>query len=170
MVMTLQHILFIVFGAVTLGAALMVVIRRNVFHAALFMILSFFGVAGLYVLLEAPFLAAVQLFIYIGGISILIIFAIMLTRDMMDPSLSGRNRQWIAAALVAAALCAVLVWAVLNLSRPWAAGAPGPVPENSIVVLGTTLVDAEGLALPFEVASVLLLVALIGAVTIARER
>jgi NADH-quinone oxidoreductase subunit J len=55
--MTLQQILFIIFGAITLGAALMVVTRRNVFHAALFMILSFFGVAGLYVLLEAPFLA-----------------------------------------------------------------------------------------------------------------
>ncbi|NIV32455.1 MAG: NADH-quinone oxidoreductase subunit J, partial [Anaerolineae bacterium] len=55
MQMTIQHILFIVFGAVTLGAGLMVVTRRNVFHAALFLILSFFGVAGLYVLLEAPF-------------------------------------------------------------------------------------------------------------------
>jgi len=166
--MTLQQILFIIFGAITLGAALMVVSRRNVFHAALFMILSFFGVAGLYVLLEAPFLAGVQLFIYIGGISILIIFAIMLTRDMMNPALVGRNRQWIAAALVAVALGAVLIWTVLN--HEWVVAAPGPVPENSITTLGTTLVDAEGLALPFEVASVLLLVALIGAVTIARER
>jgi NADH-quinone oxidoreductase subunit J len=166
--MTLQQILFIIFGAITLGAALMVVTRRNVFHAALFMILSFFGVAGLYVLLEAPFLAGVQLFIYIGGISILIIFAIMLTRDMMAPNFAGRNRQWTAAALVAVALCAVLVWAVLN--HDWAAAAPGAVPEDSITRLGQTLVDAEELALPFEVASVLLLVALIGAVTIARER
>ena len=165
--MTLQ-ILFIIFGVITLGAALMVVTRRNVFHAALFMILAFFGVAGLYVLLEAPFLAAAQLFIYVGGISILIIFAIMLTRDMMDPNLVGRNRQWIAAAVVAVALCAVLGWTVL--SHEWASAAPGAVPGDSITRLGKTLVDAEGLALPFEVASVLLLVALIGAVTIARER
>jgi NADH-quinone oxidoreductase subunit J len=167
--MTFQQILFIIFGAITLGAAFMVVTRKNVFHAALFMILSFFGVAGLYVLLEAPFLAGVQLFIYVGGISILIIFAIMLTRDMMNPDLVGRNRQWVAAALVALALGAVLVWTVA--SHGWAAATtPGSVPENSITVLGTMLVDAEGLALPFEVASVLLLVALIGAVTIARER
>ena len=165
----LQQILFIVFGVITLGAALMVVTRRNVFHAALFMILSFFGVAGLYVLLEAPLLAGVQLFIYIGGISILIIFAIMLTRDMMNPALAGSNRQWIPAVLVAVALCAVLVWTVLDYDG-WTASTPGSVPENSITILGTTLVDAEGLALPFEVASVLLLVALIGAVTIARER
>jgi NADH:ubiquinone oxidoreductase subunit 6 (subunit J) len=167
--MTFQQILFIIFGAITLGSALMVVMRRNVFHAALFMILSFFGVAGLYVLLEAPFLAGVQLFIYIGGISILIIFAIMLTRDMMNPALAGSNRQWIAAALVSLALCAVLVWTVVSHGG-WAAANPGPVSEDSITILGRQLVDAEGLALPFEVASVLLLVALIGAVTIARER
>ena len=162
-----QQVLFIVFGVITLGAALMMVTRRNVFHAALFMILSFFGVAGLYVLLEAPFLAGVQLFIYIGGISILIIFAIMLTRDMMDPSTVGRNSQWIAAAVVTVALCAVLVWTVMSFD--WAATS-GAVPEDTITRLGKALVDQEGLALPFEVASVLLLVALIGAVTIARER
>jgi NADH-quinone oxidoreductase subunit J len=167
MEMTIQHILFIVFGAVTLGAGLMVVTRRNVFHAALFLILSFFGVAGLYVLLEAPFLAAVQLFIYVGGIAILIIFAIMLTRDMMNPNVAGRNRQWLASALVAVALCGVLVWAVLD--HGWGA-TPGPVPEHSIALLGQALVDPQGFVLPFEVASVLLLVALIGAVTIARER
>lgn len=165
--MTLQQILFIIFGAITLGAALLVVTRRNVFHAALFLILSFFGVAGLYVLLEAPFLTAVQLFIYVGGIAILIIFAIMLTREMMNPNIAGRNRQWWLAALVAGALCGVLGWVVLN--HDWGA-APGPVPEHSIAILGTTLVDPEGFVLPFEVASVLLLVALIGAVTIARER
>ena len=162
-----QQVLFIVFGVITLGAALMMVTRRNVFHAALFMILSFFGVAGLYVLLEAPFLAGVQLFIYIGGISILIIFAIMLTRDIMDPSTVGRNSQWIAAAVVTVALCAVLVWTVMSFD--WAATS-GAVPEDTITRLGKALVDQEGLALPFEVASVLLLVALIGAVTIARER
>lgn len=163
----LQQVLFIVFGVITLGAALMVVTRRNVFHAALFMILSFFGVAGLYVLLEAPFLAGVQLFIYIGGISILIIFAIMLTRDMMDPDIIGRNSQWIVVAIVTIALCAVLVWTVL--SYDWAV-VSGAVPEDTITRLGKALVDQEGLALPFEVASVLLLVALIGAVTVARER
>lgn len=165
--MTLQQVLFIIFGAITLGAALLVVTRRNVFHAALFLILSFFGVAGLYVLLEAPFLAAVQLFIYVGGIAILIILAIVLTREMMNPDVPGANRQWWIAALVAVALCGILGWVVLN--HDWGA-APGPVPEHSIAILGTTLVDPEGFVLPFGVASVLLLVALVGAVTIARER
>lgn len=165
--MTLQHILFIVFGVITLGAALMVVTRRNVFHAALFLVLSFFGVAGLFVLLEAPFLAAVQLFIYIGGIAVLIIFAIMLTREMMNPNIPGANRQWWAAALVTLALFALMGWVAVRYE--WEA-APGPVPEHSIAVLGQALVDPEGFVLPFEVASVLLLAALVGAVTIARER
>ena len=165
--MTLQQVLFIIFGIITVGAALMVVTRRNVFHAALFLILSFFGVAGLYVLLEAPFLAAVQLFIYVGGIAILIIFALMLTRDMMNPNVTGANRQWWLAALAAVALCAVMGWVVLN--HEWVTTTE-PVSPDSIINLGKALVDPAGLVLPFEVASVLLLVALIGAVTIARER
>lgn len=164
---TLQHILFVVFGAVALGSALLVVTRRNVFHAALFLILSFFGVAGLYILLEAPFLAAVQLFIYVGGISVLIIFAIMLTRNLMDPDAPSRIPQWWAAALVMGALFGVLGW--MALSHEWGAPA-GTVPDNTISILGATLVDPQGMVLPFEVASVLLVVALVGAVTIARER
>jgi NADH-quinone oxidoreductase subunit J len=91
----------------------------------------------------------------------------MLTRDMMNPNVAGRNRQWLASALVAVALCGVLVWAVLD--HGWGA-TPGPVPEHSIALLGQALVDPQGFVLPFEVASVLLLVALVGAVTIARER
>ena len=115
MQITLQHILFIVFGAFTLGSGLLVVTQRNVFHAALFLILSFFGVAGLYVLLEAPFLAAVQLFIYVGGIAVLIIFAIMLTRDLMEPDVPGLISQWWAAALVMVGLCGVLGWMAFEL-------------------------------------------------------
>ena len=166
--MTFQQILFIIFSVITTVAALMVVTKRNIFHAALFMVLAFFGIALLYVLLEAPFMVGVQLFIYIGGISILIIFAIMMSKDIIDPNPGGSNQQWVMAVLVAVLLCVVLVWTVS--SYEWASMPPGPVPEDSITILGTTLVEAEGLALPFEVASVLLLVALIGSVTIARER
>jgi len=167
MQISLQQILFIVFGAITLGAALLVVTRRNVFHAAVFLILSFFSVAGLYVLLEAPFLAAVQLFIYVGGIATLIILTIVRTRQTMHPHVPGTNRQWWAAALVAVALCAMLGWVVLD--HDWGAAA-GPVPKNSIALLGAALVNPEGFVLPLGITSVLLLVALIGAVTIARER
>jgi len=167
MQITLPHILFILFGAITLGAAFMVVTRPNVFHAALFLILAFFGVAGLYVLLEAPLLAGIQLFVYIGGIAVLIIFAVMLTRQLMTADRPTVIPQWWVGALVMAALGGVLGWTVL--SHDWAASA-GPVPENTITILGTTLVDPQGMVLPFEVASILLLMALIGAVTVARER
>jgi len=167
MQITLQHVLFIVFGAITLGSALLVVTRRNVFHAALFLILSFFGVAGLYVLLEAPFLAAVQLFIYVGGIAVLIIFAIMLTRDLMEPHVPGVVSQWWAAALVMVGLCAVLVW--MAFAHDWGAAA-GPVPDNTIAILGRALVDPQGMVLPFELASILLVLVLIGAMTIARKQ
>lgn len=166
MQITLQHILFVVFGAITLGAALLVVTRRNVFHAALFLVLSFFGVAALYVLLEAPFLAAVQLFIYVGGIAVLIIFAIMLTQDLMDRDSPAVISQWWAAALVMVGLCGVMVW--MALARDWGPSA-GPVPDNSIAILGRALVDPQGMVLPFEVASVLLVAALVGAMTIARD-
>ena len=81
--MTFGQILFILFGLVTIIAAVMVVVRRNLFHAALFLVLSFFGVAALYVLLEAYFFAAAQVLVYVGAISILIIFAVMLTRGVM---------------------------------------------------------------------------------------
>jgi NADH-quinone oxidoreductase subunit J len=165
--MTLQQVLFIVLGAVTLGAALMVVTRRNVFRAVLFLILSFLGVAGLYVLLEAPFLAAVQFFIYTSFIAILIIFAIMLTNNVMTPDLPGANRQWWAAAAVTVALLGVVGWMIW--SHDWAA-ATGAVSDDGLFLLGTTLVDPEGLLLPFGVASVLLLAAIIGAATLAREQ
>jgi NADH-quinone oxidoreductase subunit J len=163
----IEPVLFILFSLITLGAAIMVATRRNVFHAALFLILSFFGVAGLYILLEAPFLAAVQLFIYIGGIAVLIVFAVMLTRRMMNPKEEPFNRQWWIAAIAAVALFAILGLVVLG--HDWGEAA-GSVPDDSIQILGRTLLAPEGFVLPFEVASVLLLVALIGAVTIARER
>ena len=83
--------IFIILSVITLGAALAVVTSKNLFHSALFMVLSFVGVAGLYVLLEAGFLAAVQILVYVGAIAILIIFAIMLTRRLMAKDLVQRN-------------------------------------------------------------------------------
>ena len=165
--MTVQQVLFFLFGAIALGAAIGMVTARKVFHAALWMLLAFFGVAGLYMLLEAPFFAAAQLFVYMGAIGVLIIYAIMLTRGMMRQRLPRVNDQWWFAGLLAAVLLVVLVWLVWQ--HPWAT-TTAAAPEDSLNRLGLTLVDPEGFALPFEVASVLLVMALIGAVTIVRER
>jgi NADH-quinone oxidoreductase subunit J len=156
---------FIVLSIITLGAALAVVISKNLFHSALFMILSFVGVAGLYVLLEAGFLAAVQILVYVGAISILIIFAIMLTRRLMAKDLVQRNAQWGISALVALLLFAMLGFVLLRVNWPVV---EATVPSESISILGQKLMSTY--ALPFEVASVLLLVALVGSIIIARER
>lgn len=168
MTITLSHILFVLFGLMVLGGAIAVVTVRNLFHAALWLMLVFFGMAGLSVLLEAPFFAAAQLFIYMGAIGILIIFAIMLTRAFMRQPMPRANEQWWLAALLAAVLLGVMVFLILQNIRPSIMAEA--VPENTIHILGLTLVDPTGYALPFEVASVLLVMALIGAVTIAQER
>jgi len=156
---------FIILSIITLGAALAVVTSKNLFHSALFLVLSFVGVAGLYILLEAGFLAAVQILVYVGAISILIIFAIMLTRRLMAKDLVQRNAQWGISALVALLLFALLGFVLLRVNWPVVGG---DVSAESISILGQKLMSTY--AVPFEVASVLLLVALVGSIIIARER
>jgi NADH-quinone oxidoreductase subunit J len=156
---------FIIFSIITLGAALAVVTSKNLFHSALFLVLSFIGVAGLYILLEAGFLAAVQILVYVGAISILIIFAIMLTRRLMAEDLVQRNAQWGVSGLVALLLFAVLAFVLLRVNWPVV---EANVSSESISILGQELMNTY--AVPFEVASVLLLVALVGSIIIARER
>jgi NADH-quinone oxidoreductase subunit J len=165
--MTAQQILFIVFGAFSLISAIGVVTARKLFHAALWLLLVFFGVAGLYVLLEAPFFAAVQLFVYMGAIGILIIFAIMLTRGMMGEKLPRINEQWWLSGLLAVGLLVMLVFLIL---QGWWDTTAAALEGDSMVQLGEAFVDPGGFALPFEFASVLLVMALIGALTIVRER
>ena len=165
--MSLLQIVFIVLSAITLIGALGVVTNRNLFRCALFLVLSFVGVAGLYVLLEAEFLAVVQILVYVGAISILIIFAIMLSQRLMSPEFRASNEQWIWALVAAVALFAILVVILLRVNWPTTSA---PVPENAIAALGQALVSPNQYLLVFEVASVLLVVALIGAVIIARER
>jgi NADH-quinone oxidoreductase subunit J len=164
--MTISHVVFVVLSAVALVGAVGVVTTRNLFRAALFLVLSFVGVTGLYVLLEAEILAMIQLLVYVGAISILIIFAIMLSRRMMSPEFKTRNEQWLFGLVTAVALFAVLSVILLAVTWPTAQAA---VPEDAISLLGQALVSPDQYVLVFEAASVLLLVALVGAVVIARE-
>jgi NADH-quinone oxidoreductase subunit J len=91
--MNSSQVIFIILSAVALIGAVGVVTNRNLFRSALFLVLSFIGVAGFYVLLEAEFLAMVQILVYVGAISILIIFAVMLSRRMMAPDTQFLNEQ-----------------------------------------------------------------------------
>lgn len=148
-------------AGLTVVSALLVVSMRNIFHAVLALVLSFIGVAGLYVTLSAGFLAAVQVLIYAGAIAVLTLFAVFLTRNAMTQGNPPGRLQ--ASALVASALVFLaLAYVFLNTAWPSSAGRfYGP--DQIASSLFTTYV------FPFELASVLLLVAMIGAIVIARE-
>lgn len=169
-----QWLAFAVLSLTTLVGALAVVINRNLFHSALWLLVSLFGVAGLFVMLSAPFLAAVQVLVYMGAIVILIIFAIMLTQRMMGIR-EAPNHQWpvglVMAALAFLVLAFVLIIATSNGSDvPLIPSVAVATPSiNSIATLGIALVDPSQYALPFEVASLLLMGAMIGAIVVGRE-
>jgi NADH:ubiquinone oxidoreductase subunit 6 (subunit J) len=165
--MSMQYVIFIILSAIALIGALGVVLNRRLFRSALFLVLSFVGVAGFYILLEVELLAMIQLLVYVGAIAILIIFAIMLSRQAMVADDKVLNEQWVLGWFVAIALFAALVYVLVQVNWPVVKAA---VPANSIQRLGESLVNPNGFVLPFEVASVLLLVALVGAVIIAREK
>jgi NADH-quinone oxidoreductase subunit J len=165
-----QSIAFFISSVFILGGALGVVTSRNLVHSAAYLTLSLFGVAGFFVLLSAPFLAAVQVLVYIGAISILIIFAVMLTRSMTSMS-QIYNRQSLLSLAVAVLFFVMLVVGVIL--PVWGTGAPSEptAPEfvATTVDFGLALVDGNQFVLPFEVASLLLTAAMIGAIIIARD-
>lgn len=161
----MQQVIFIILAAVTLGAALMTVTAQSMFRAALWLILAFFGIAGIFLLLHAEFLAVAQVLIYVGAISTLIIFAIMLSRGVMNRDQPRFNAQWGVVGGFAALLFAGLLAVVTRVVWPVQAAAG---PPDVIRQLGADFVGPY--VVPFEVASVLLVVAMIGAIVIARER
>ena len=152
--------LFILLSVVTLAGGLGVVVTRNVVHAALALLVSLLAVAGIYLVLFAEFLALVQVLIYGGAIVIVLLFAVMLTRSSEYPRISD-NRQWPLAAVAAVALLAVLA-ASFWIAQPQSQGPESPALSDLANSLFTRW------AIPFEVASLVLLVALIGAIIIAR--
>ncbi|MCS7221309.1 MAG: NADH-quinone oxidoreductase subunit J [Anaerolineae bacterium] len=161
----LLQVIFLLVSAATLGAALLVVTSRNLFHSALFLTASFFGIAALYILLEAEFLAVVQVLIYVGAIATLIVFAIMLSRGGLRDVASPMNDQWLLVAIGALALFAVLTALIQQIVWPVTEAKPA---ADILAGLGRAFMGPY--VIPFEVASVLLVVALIGAILIAREK
>jgi NADH-quinone oxidoreductase subunit J len=162
--MTLQVAIFYFVAAFTVWAAGVVVLGRNIVRAAVALIFSFCGMAALYVLLDAEFLAAVQVLIYVGGITILLLFAIMLTSRIAAKTARVVNDQVVLSAMVAVGLVIGLIHA--SPSGPAMTAGPPRLPENS-PFLGRALLTTY--ALPFEVVSILLLAALVGAIVLARK-
>ena len=192
--MILQDIAFWLLAAVAISASLGVVLVRDLFRAALLLALVFIAVAGFFVMLSAPFLAVVQVLIYVGAISILLIFAVMLTRDVRQGNLP--NRLQIPAVLFPALLLAAMI--MVAVTTDWQ-----PIPaeqqdlvllvqQQSVGVISPEALQRQGLntpaerepveragladlllsdyVLPFEAVSVLLLAALIGGLALARSR
>jgi len=165
-----QQVFFIIVAAVTLGTALMVVTTRNLVHSVLWLIASLFGVAVIFALLQAGFLAVIQVVIYIGAIAILLIFAVMLTRKIAQEGGPRFNENWLWAVVVALVIFVALVWTLTSWSGISSQALPFSERTDLVQDLGVVLVSLDGFVLPFEMASVLLLAALIGAVVVAWER
>jgi len=162
--MTAEAVVFAVFAVLTVGSALVVVLARSLIYNAFALLFTFFGVAGLYVLLGADFLAAAQLLVYVGGILVLLLFGVMLTHKIYELDLKTDTVQFVPGLIVAAGLFVIL--SATAWRTEWAA-VPSP-PEPTTRAIGGLFLGRYLLA--FETASVLLLVALIGAAMIVRRR
>jgi NADH-quinone oxidoreductase subunit J len=173
------EIAFWVIAISTIIAAVAVVWLKDVFRAAIFLIVSFLGVAGMFVLLRAEFLAAIQVVIYVGAVSVLIIFAILMTRDVEEgsPVNSMRLPAGIISVLFGAAAIYVAVatnWNIID--EALAAGEVAPAVSDRIVEVYSNTIPwlarllIQDYVLAFEIAGVLLLAAIIGALALVRER
>ena len=170
--MLTDTILFYVFAVLVLGGGILTITRRSAVHSALSLITSLLGVAGLYLLQKAEFLFAVQIVLYIGGIMVLFLFVIMLVN--LDQAAKERqfNKQWLIG-LVASALVGLQIgwflikgqssFAIATTAMPGASAGEGNTEEIARVLFSEYL-------LPFEIASILLLVAVVGSVIMAKKR
>jgi NADH-quinone oxidoreductase subunit J len=163
--MTAEAAVFWAFAALTVGSAAVVVLARSLIYSAFALLVTFFGVAGLYVMLGADFLAAAQLLIYVGGILVLLLFGVMLTHRIYDLDLKSEVVQFVPGLIIAAGLFAILAAGAVRTQ--WAEG-PGRDPAPTTREIGRLFMGQY--LLPFEAASILLLVALMGAAMIVRKR
>lgn len=167
----LDTILFYIFAAVVLGGAVLTITRRSAVHSAIFLIMSLIGVAGLYLLQGAEFLAAVQVVLYVGGIMLLFLFVIMLVNlDLAAHERQFNGQWWLALACVVAVGVEVyyFLWRGAG-SFQFAAAAEGAPPAAGNTERIADVLFSEYL-LPFELASVMLLVAVVGSVVMAKKR
>ncbi len=156
---------FWILAIVTIVAALGVIVQRNVFRSALSLILCLVAIAGIFVTLSADFLAAAQILVYVGAISVVIILAIMLTREFTQGSPSNRLR--VPAFFIAAIFIGLVAFAILKTNWQIATAAPQTPTTPGLAEL---LIGQSGFVLPLEITAVLILAVIIGAIVIAREK
>ena len=160
---TLADGIFYAVAALTVAGAAAVAFSRNILYSALGLLASLLGAAGLYVFLSADFVAVAQVFIYIGGVLVLILFAVMLTNRIGEVNISNSTMGWASAAVLCAAMLGLLL--VVAFDVPWPVRATGGAPTTAPI--GHALLQQW--LLPFELASLILLSTLIGAIIIARK-
>ena len=167
-----QAIFFYIFAAMVLGGGVLTITRRNAVHSALFLIVSLMGVAGLYLLQQAEFLFAVQIVLYIGGIMVLFLFVIMLVNLDQAAKEKQFNGQWIVALVCVAVVGVQVFWFLSKGRTAFEIRQPGIMPAASAMGNTEQLADVlfKDYLLPFEIASILLLVAVVGSVVMAKKR
>lgn len=156
--------LFYLFAFMVVVSGILVVTLRDIFHCALMLVICMFSIAALYVLLGADFIAAVQVLIYVGAVSVLLIFAIMLTARVSGVGIKQQNEQVPIALISTLAFMGITLYGlgktVWNIKST-------PAPDETVMALGKLMMTTY--VVPFEVISLVLLAALIGAVVIARR-
>ena len=168
----MDSVLFWIFAAVMVGASILVVGQRNPMYSVLLLIVSFCALSGLYILLDAPFVAAIQIIIYVGAIMVLFLFVVMLVNVKAEDRPSGHEARLLGGAgprrfgaVLAVVLVAELFWALRSL--PTAPLPTGPGRAGTVLDLGIRLFTTYTFA--FEATSVLILVAMVGAIILARK-
>ncbi|MBN2753534.1 MAG: NADH-quinone oxidoreductase subunit J [Candidatus Goldbacteria bacterium] len=157
-----ETILFYGFAALILISALLMVFAPNIYHSALFLALSLFGVAGIYVVLNSYFLAGIQVLVYIGAVVVLSLFVINLTRRIIEADSDQHNEQLLPAVIISALTAFLIISAALKTN--WGKMIAHRVAQDNTALTGRLLLNE--FVVPFEVVSVLLLAALIGAIAI----
>ena len=169
--MLIDSLFFYAFALLTLGGAILTITRRNAVHSAMSLVVSLLGVAGLYLMQHAEFLFAVQIVLYVGGIMVLFLFVIMLVNLDQQAKERQFNKAWLvglAAVLLVGAQLGYFLYKGKNAFR-FAEAAPSVAPVGGNTELLANSLFSEYL-LPFEIASILLLVAIVGSVVMAKKR
>jgi len=169
----LELILFYIFAAITLASAILVITQKNVVHSAVFLASTLLSVAGLFLTLHAEFLAGVQVIVYVGGILVLFVFVIMLISLERSTVERQFSRQWKVALIAGLALIAEFGYGIYKGKDSFVLPTPDPQAAAATLtgntqVVGTALFTS--FLLPFEIASILLLVAIVGAVVLAKRK
>jgi NADH-quinone oxidoreductase subunit J len=162
----MEMVLFFILAVMAVGTGVGVVAQRNVTKSALFLLLNFCCLAGLYILLNAQFVALIQVIVYAGAVVVLFLFVVMLLGiDRIVEVPDSRRYQWIAAVLLGALLLAGVVWAVVETGT---GAMPELVRSDNVREIGAALLTDY--MIPFELVSLVLLVAVIGALVLAKKR